>query len=175
MKLTRQLLETHYKEVDTRGHNLGLVYGCAAHYLNLVEKEVTPRTVLSHLGWLREKGGEKPQLPNDTRWNSQCACVDTFIQNFPLYIEIRNKHSAEIANNIAAIIDNVAIHREAMNLQNQLSIVASALDSLQSDSCSLGDAVQIWFEVLEDPVLQPYKALIQARFDDWITPFQLVA
>lgn len=50
MKLTRQLLETHYKEVDARGHNLGLlVYGCAAHYLNLVEKEVTPRTVLSHL------------------------------------------------------------------------------------------------------------------------------
>jgi hypothetical protein len=36
------------------------------------------------------------------------------------------KHSAEIANNIAAIIDNVAIHHEAMNLQNQLNIVASA-------------------------------------------------
>ncbi|RXG56973.1 hypothetical protein Avbf_14795 [Armadillidium vulgare] len=84
-------------------------------------------------GWVREKGGKKPQLPNDTRWNSQCACVDTFIQNFQLYIEIRNKHSAEIANNIAAIIDNVAIHREAMNLQNQLNIVASALDRLQSD------------------------------------------
>ncbi|RXG67243.1 hypothetical protein Avbf_13417 [Armadillidium vulgare] len=99
MKITRQLLETHYKEVDARGHNLGLlVYGCAAHYLNLVEKEVTPRTVLSHF-----------------------------------------------------------------------------LLQLQSDSCSLGDAVQIWFEVLEDPVLQPFKALIQARFDDWITPFQLVA
>ncbi|RXG60599.1 hypothetical protein Avbf_18136 [Armadillidium vulgare] len=122
MKLTRQLLETHYKEVDTRGHNLGLVrMAVQAHYLNLVEKEVTPRTVLSHLvevakyfrnhhqpeGWLREKGGKKPQLPNDTRWNSQCECVDTFIQNFPLYIEIRNKHSAEIANNIAAIIDNL--------------------------------------------------------------------
>ncbi|RXG74018.1 hypothetical protein Avbf_10718 [Armadillidium vulgare] len=134
MKLTRQLLETHYKEMDARGHNLGLLlYGCAAHYLNLVEKEVTPRTVL------------------------------------------RNKHSAEIANNIASIIDNVAIHCEAMNLQNQLNIVASTLDRLQSDSCSLGDAVQIWFEILEDPVLQPYKAHIQPRFDDWITPFQLVA
>ncbi|RXG53002.1 hypothetical protein Avbf_15666 [Armadillidium vulgare] len=50
MKLTRQLLETHYKEVDARGNNLGLLaYGCATNYLNLVEKEVTPRTVLSHL------------------------------------------------------------------------------------------------------------------------------
>ncbi|RXG57911.1 hypothetical protein Avbf_15995 [Armadillidium vulgare] len=110
MKLTRQLLETHYKEVDARG------------------TQFRPSS-----GWVREKGGKKPQLPNDTRWNSQCACVDTFIQNFQLYIEIRNKHSAEIANNIAAIIDNVAIHREAMNLQNQLNIVASALDRLQSD------------------------------------------
>ncbi|RXG60087.1 hypothetical protein Avbf_16619 [Armadillidium vulgare] len=69
MKLTRQLLETHYEEVDASGYNLGLlVYGCAAHYLNL------------------------------------------------------------------AIIDKVVIHREAMNLQNQLNIVASALDRLQSDS-----------------------------------------
>ncbi|RXG70531.1 hypothetical protein Avbf_07751 [Armadillidium vulgare] len=102
MKLTRQLLETHYKEVDARGHNLGLLmYGCAAHYLNLVEKEVTPRTVLSHL--------------------------------------------VEVAN-----CSLILVHWEM-------------------------HAVQIWFEVLEDPVLQPYKALIQARFDDWITPFQLVA
>ncbi|RXG62019.1 hypothetical protein Avbf_12596, partial [Armadillidium vulgare] len=99
MKLTRQLLETHYKEVNAGRHNLGfLVYVSAAHYLNLVEKEVTPRIVLSHF-----------------------------------------------------------------------------LLQLQSDSCSLGDAVQTWFEVLEDPVLQPYKALIHGRFDDWITPFQLVA
>ncbi|RXG55774.1 hypothetical protein Avbf_05385 [Armadillidium vulgare] len=90
-------------------------------------------------GWLREKEGKKPQMPNDTCWNSQCTCVDTFIQNFPLYIEIRNKHYAEIGNNIAAIIDNVAIHREVMNLQNQLNIVDSALDRLQSDSCLLGD------------------------------------
>ncbi|RXG71567.1 hypothetical protein Avbf_05317 [Armadillidium vulgare] len=153
MKLTRQLLETHYKEVDARGHNLGLlVYGCAAHYLNLVEKEVTPRTVLSHLVEVAKVGGVKKE-----EINLNCPTIPAGI--------------AKIANNIAAIIDNVAIHREAMNLQNQLNIVASALDRLQSDSCSLEDAVQIWREVLKDPVPQPYKALIQARFDDWITPF----
>ncbi|RXG72065.1 hypothetical protein Avbf_00958 [Armadillidium vulgare] len=68
----------------------------------MTRKVIWSRTYLRQIqegyleGWLREKGGKKPQLPNDTRWNSQCACVDTFIQNFPLYIEIRNKHSAEI-------------------------------------------------------------------------------
>ncbi|RXG67568.1 hypothetical protein Avbf_18419 [Armadillidium vulgare] len=158
MKLTRQLLETHYKEVDARGHNLGLlVYGCAANYLNLVEKEVTPRTVLSHLqqktkafvtlrscilkvGCVKKEGKNLnyPTIP------AGIASVHVLTHSYKIShctLKSEIKHSAEIANNIAAIIDNVAIHREAMNLQNQLSIVASALDRLQSDSCSLGDAV----------------------------------
>lgn len=26
-----------------------LTYGCSAHYLNLIEKEVTPKTILKHI------------------------------------------------------------------------------------------------------------------------------
>ena len=64
-----------------------IVYGCAAHFIHLIEKEVSPRTVIAQIveaqkyfrnhhlpqGLLREKGGKKPQIPNDTRWTSwQC-------------------------------------------------------------------------------------------------------
>lgn len=54
-----------------------LTYGCSSHYLNLLEKEVTPNSVLKHIveiktnGWLKEMEEKLPQLSNDTRWNSQ--------------------------------------------------------------------------------------------------------
>jgi len=55
-----------------------VVYGCSAQYVNLIEKEVTPKTIMKHIveiqkyfrnvqKWLREKKGLMPQIPNETR------------------------------------------------------------------------------------------------------------
>ena len=172
----------------SEGRNL-IVYGCAAHYINLVEKEVSPRTVLSHIvevqkyfrnhhqpqGWLREKGGLKPQIPNDTRWNSQNACVDTFLENFPKYHEICIDNSDEIPLNIFGILNNAGLHMEAMNLSKQLKLVSSTLDRFQKDDCTLGEAVHAWYKLLEAPVLQAYNDVLKKRFKQCVTPAHLVA
>lgn len=61
-----------------------LTYGCSAHYLNLLDVKITPNVLPKHIvevqkyfrhhhqshGWLKEKRGVMPQLPNETRWNS---------------------------------------------------------------------------------------------------------
>lgn len=73
MKKMKNLLEDIYPDL--------LTYGCSAHWLNLVEKAVTPKSGLKYIieihkyfrnnhqahGWLKEKNGLMPQLPNDTR------------------------------------------------------------------------------------------------------------
>ena len=120
-----------------------IVYGCAAHFVHLIEKEVSPRTVISkivevqkyfrnhHLpqGWLREKGGKKPQIPNDTRWTSKLATFDTYPKNQNIYHEICIEHSEEIPLHIFKILNNPNIYMEAMNLYKQLELVCFALDS----------------------------------------------
>lgn len=79
-------------------------------------------------GWLREKGGHMPQLPNETRWNSQFDCMDTYTKNYTIYVEIVDEH--DIPDKISKIIENRAIFREANNLQSQLKIFGGVLDQV---------------------------------------------
>ncbi|XP_065682447.1 uncharacterized protein LOC105843930 [Hydra vulgaris] len=119
-----------------------ITFGCSAHFLNLVEKDVSPKSIVKHIiaihkyfcnhhqphGWLLEKGGLMPQLPNDTRWNSQLDCLQTYISNHSLYVDIRGEHMESIDPSIGSLIDNPSIQREAINLYAQLKIVGVALD-----------------------------------------------
>ena len=135
MVLTRKKLQERFQQMSDENENQQLfVYGCAAHVLNLVESEVSTRTVISKIvevqkyfrnhhqpaGWLREKNGVKPQLPNATRWNSQNACIDTFLTNYQMLLEISMEKKSELEKNIVAIIKNAAVYKEAMHLQKQL-------------------------------------------------------
>ena len=79
-----------------------------------------------------EKGGLMPQLPNDTRWNSQLDCIRTYISNHSLYVGIRGEHMESIDPSIGRLIDNLSIQREAINLQAQLKIVGGALDKVNN-------------------------------------------
>ncbi|RXG71397.1 hypothetical protein Avbf_08565 [Armadillidium vulgare] len=152
-------------------------YGCSAHYINLLEQEVTPNSVLKYIiqiqkffrnhhqphGWLKEKGGLMPQIPNDTRWNSQQACINTFIQNYYKYVEIANEDKLEMS--ITNILSNPSLYREARHLQKQVDVVSKALDKLQSDTATLSIAVNEWLVLLESEVLDPYKANIRKRME----------
>ncbi|XP_065683992.1 uncharacterized protein LOC124814024 [Hydra vulgaris] len=114
-----------------------ITFGCSAHFLNLVEKDVSPKSIVKHIiaihkyfrnhhqphGWLLEKGGLMPQLPNDTRWNSQLDCLQTYISNHSLYVDIRVEHMESIDPSIGSLIDNLSIQREAINLYAQLKIL----------------------------------------------------
>ena len=113
--------------------------------LHLVEKEVSPRTVLPHVievqkffrnhhqpqGWLREKDGLKPQIPNDTRWNSQEACMNTFLKNYQKYQEICIDHSDEVPLNIIKIIKNANLHMKAIHPPKHLRLVSFVLNSFK--------------------------------------------
>lgn len=164
-----------------------ITYGCSAHYLNLLEKVVSPPTVMKHVvevqkyfrnhhqphAWLKEKGGVMPQIPNDTRWNSQNACMSTFTKNFYKYVEISSEH--KVPDNISKTLNNIHLYKEVAELQKQLAHVSDALDKLQSDSATLSSATDTWNELLKSETLAPHKDSIKSRMKEAVQPFFDVA
>ena len=93
------VMKANLKEADP---NLS-VNGCSAHWLNLLGHDITPSQVISQVvevnKYLRNHhvpgallseipGSVKPQLPAETRWNSQLKCIETFIRNRPFMMLI---------------------------------------------------------------------------------------
>ncbi|CAH0561717.1 unnamed protein product [Brassicogethes aeneus] len=157
MKRMKQILS------ETKGI---VTYGCSAHYMNLLYKDIIPTNLTKHIielqkffrnhhqphGWLKEKGGAMPQIPNETRWNSYEDCLKTFISNYHLYNQIRSEHLEDFKSyaNINAILNNVALYSEAVELEKQLSILSTSLDKMQSDQSFLTDAVVCWNNLLSN-------------------------
>ena len=71
---------------------------------------------------------------------------------------------------VARVIDNIAVYRNASSLLAQLKLVSAALQRLQQDSCTLGDGVDVWVNLLETAELEPYRPTILKRFQQWLTP-----
>lgn len=170
-----------------------LVYGCSAHYMNLLYKDIIPTNVTKHIveiqkffrnhhqphGWLKQKQGLMPQIPNETRWNSYEDCLKTFISNYHLYSQIRSEHLDEFKKfpNIQAILNNVALYSEAVELQKQLSILASNLDKIQGDRSYLPDAVFAWNNLYtnESLTFTNHQESIKKRLNDALLPVHYIA
>ena len=117
------------------------------------------------------ENGVKPQLRNSTRWNSQNDCIDTFLKNYLMLLEISMEHESELYKNIVAIIKNAAVHMEAMNLQKWLKIVLDALNAMQRTALW----VRLCMFGYNCSKLEPYNQIIRNIFNQCITPLHLVA
>ncbi|KAK2160668.1 hypothetical protein LSH36_128g04023 [Paralvinella palmiformis] len=88
-----------------------IVYGCSAHWLNLLDQDLTAQSVMKHIvemqkyfrnhhkpcAWLTEcLDSHKPQLPGETRWKWPLTRLDSYITNRPSYMEIVQDHEGEI-------------------------------------------------------------------------------
>lgn len=86
------------------------------------------------------------QIPNDTDWNSQEACLDTFIRNYHKYVEIDSEQSlAKVDPHISRLFNNNSgLFYEILNFHKQLKLVAIVLNDLQSNSANISTAIKIW-------------------------------
>jgi hypothetical protein len=126
-----------------------LTYGCQPHHFNLLEQFISPAEIMEDFvdvnkyyrnhhsphSKLIEKGGVQPQIPNDTRWNSQFSCIDTFVTNFHIYREV----SSEIVSSKSATVQDKRINdllnknnafKNAQTLNNQLTSIGLSLDKV---------------------------------------------
>ena len=148
-----------------------------------------PKEILSHIvavqkffrdhhksmAYLSAKDGRpslKPQLPNETRWTSHDACLQTFVHNHSFYVEIRDELGDEKVNgvpvfpqHIIRFIDNRLLLVEARHLLETFKTLKAALDVFQSDSATLGDATYQWIRLSSDEELhEDLKNEINRRF-----------
>lgn len=186
MKKMRQDLETEKKG----NGEFFIAYGCAAHYLNLLGGDICKKkdiaVILGHISelskyfrnhhkanalLLKQKGSRKPQLPGDTRWNSQVDCLNVFLKNRPYYLQLLTENDGDhIDDNIHKIITNVALFVDAKHLYSQLSCISEALDELQKDTANIADATYHFLNLQKQECLIPYSNELKKRFDECITP-----
>lgn len=172
-------------------------YGCSAHYLNLAENVSAPEAIMDPIiaiqrffrehhkpmGYLHEKNGVKPQLPNKTRWSSHEACLETFIHNHPLFLAIRDEHGDEIVSgkpvfpqNIIRFLDNRLLFVEAKNMLEILRSVKKAMLVFQSDSSTFGDAVHEWIRLsCDEHIPMATRQEIERRFRQVCTAEHILA
>ena len=108
-------------------------------------------------GKLKERGGTQPVIPNQTRWNSSKDCLFSFKKNRNIYVEIRSdllrvNDKKTLPEAIGRKVDDINIFRSAEHLLDQMTKFSVALDRLQSDTCYLSAAVEIWKDLLNDEV-----------------------
>lgn len=120
----------------------------------------------------KQAGSRKPQLPSETRWNSQVDCLDIFIKNRPFYMQILIMEGEEdvIEQSIKDLITNVALFVNVKDLHKQLSFISKALDRLQSDRASVADATKEFIDLLNEETLAQHKKKIVKRYKECITP-----
>lgn len=102
-------------------------------------------------------------------------CLNTYIQNWILYYDIVREHREDIERDIKIIIEDRSIYTSASDLYNQLKIVGSALDSLQSNQTTFSEAYNIWISLINNENLSIYKSELKKRFKQAMEPFHALA
>lgn len=180
MKKMRRILEEKIPIVT---------YGCSAHFLNLLYKDIVPEEITSKIviihkyfrnhhipkAWLKEKGGITPTLPNDVRWNSYENCVETFTRNFHLYTQIRTEKNQIIESNVNDILAIQTLYNDALMLLQVLTILKEASNQLQDETTSIATSVEIWYNLLNNPALQTHRNEIENRMYGVLTPIHFLA
>jgi Protein of unknown function (DUF 659) len=177
MRLMRTILSKEYPDLIT--------YGDPAHFLNLLEKEITPEPLLKHVveiqkhfkykhkahGLLKMLKGAEPQLPNETRWSSKTACLKSYTANYGIYCQIVRDHSDKIELAIAKKINNLGIYHSACDMIIQLDVLEKSMVALQKEALNLGEVFYIWKNLVANEKLEAHTEAIQRRMDMVIEDF----
>ena len=135
-----------------------LTYGCTAHILNLLAHDLEIGNIKEHVVYVvkyfrnnhyasaryRQEGGQCLVMPQDTRWNTMCNCLKIYIKNWPALMKICEVDREKIDIKVRDKVSNLSLKRSAEDLLARLEPIAVALDKVQSDKCTIAEAVDIW-------------------------------
>ena len=166
-------------------------YGCSAHYLNLLAKDLNIDSVKAHIvtimkyfrnchlpgAWYKQAGGKKLVMPQDVRWNSLKDCIESYISNWSILLSVCEQHKDYILNSIKYKVEDISLKRNAEDYLQILKPVSKALDIIQGDSCTISECVNIWKNLKEELKDQPRHVIakVEIREKQAITPIHLLA
>ena len=152
------------KLMDAAAHKNLVTYHCQPHLLNLLAKDIgseqsaTINKVIAVCNVLRNKhkasaelksrGINKPPLPADTRWNTVRDTLRYYVNNWAKLVEI----SCEIFDSTCKerrYLESMPIRSAAVDLLVVFDAISQALNTLQSDSANIADALQEWLKLIQ--------------------------
>lgn len=151
VKKTRLLLEKR-PDLDI------ITYGCSAHILNLLANDCQSPDITKHVlsvvkyfrnnhfanACYRKSGNLKLVVPIEVRWNTMCDCLESYIKAWPTMLRICEENRQTIDKDIQSKVGNVGIKRNAEDLLLILKPISIALDTVQSNTCTIADSVRVW-------------------------------
>jgi Protein of unknown function (DUF 659)/hAT family C-terminal dimerisation region len=179
------------KELQEREDVDVVTYGCSAHLMNLLAKDLEIENIKEHVvrvtkyfrnnhlaaAAYKSTGGLRLIMPQEVRWNTMADCLETYISQWPKLMAVCEQNRDEIDKDISNIVTNIGVKRSAEELLQRLKPIAVALDSVQRDSCNIAEAVEIWKKLKSDLPLESRdsKKKFQKRFDQALSPYHFLA
>ena len=140
-----------------------IAYHCQPHLLNLLAKDIkqaqteTINKVLSVVKFFRNKHDasaslkaaniSRPPVPAETRWNTMSDTLEYYCVNWAVLVELIS--DLQGTNGVERkFLENIQIRNAACDLRDIFSAVSKALNTLQRDGATIGQAVEVWLDLL---------------------------
>ena len=181
------------KEIQEKSNAVNVItYGCSAHLLNLLAKDLNVEDIMSHIvqivkyfrnnhlarALLSTEGGSALSLPIEVRWSSSCEALEAYLKNWHILVKICEEHRNDIDRDVAKLISNMGIKRNAEDLLARLQPISRALDLIQSDNCTIANSVTIWKNLINNlskSLNNTMKQKVMSRYAQAVTPYHLIA
>lgn len=138
-----------------------ITYGCSSHILHLLSKDIGLRDVNEHVKQVikyfrnthfasakyKEAGGKSLVLPLDVRWNTYCDCLESYIVNWPILVNVCRENRSAIDTNISRKVNDLQIKSNAEGHLEILKKISVALDKTQSNKCTLSEVSEVWIDL----------------------------
>lgn len=147
--------------------NMVFTYGCQAHILNLLSKDLMAdkgrptvsafiidvlkdfRNKHALLGALVKAKLPKPPSPSDTRWCYLRDCYKYYDDHWSDMVKVA-KALIPPSDPARKTLENSSINRGCQDLLANFDPISTALDKIQSEVTTLAQAVEVWVGLLQD-------------------------
>lgn len=139
-----------------------ITYGCSAHILNLLAHDIEipgiKEQVKKSMKYFRnthfaaakykQAGGKALVMPQDVRWNTLADCLESYISNWHILSKICTDNQAAINVDISSKVNDMNLKIKATDYLEKLKVISVALDKVQRECCTIGEATEIWIEII---------------------------
>lgn len=171
-----------------------IAYGCSAHILNLLAKDLEVKNIKEHIVQIikyfrnnhtassayKQAGGSALQMPQDVRWNTFVDCLHSYLTNWPTIVAVSDGEKREqLSTDIVKKVMDRGIKRNAEDMYKILKHIGVALDQIQRDHCNIGEATEIWKKLKQELLGEKNDNIseekINKRMDLALTPAHFLA
>ena len=154
------------RELVSAGRDI-VQYGCSAHQLNLLAKDLASTRVTNsiveitkffgntHLpkSWLKDEGAKKPPMPCTLRWSSSLRLLEWYSEEWVKIKRVIDKHleyfSSSAHSAIVRNVKNLTLFQQVTDAIKCLTPICVALNQIQDNSIQVAQAVEALKDLLE--------------------------